>query len=424
MTLAGSDDSYYGDSRLFLLARDGTLSLGIAAPKEGSTHDFAWSPRSDWFIVIAGKSPPAATLYNKKGVATFSFGAAAHNTIRITPNGHVALLAGFGNMGGSMTFWDVAKKTQIGVPASATCVVNAEWSPDSRYLLTATMRPRLQVDNGFRVWDYHGRVVASRDCDYLYDAHWRKLPASALAPARAPSPTPAGAAGAAAVSAAKVAYVPPSLRGGIVGSNSNSGGAGGLRLAAAAMSDRYTAPGKILQPGASGAASSPSYVRAANTPFGGEAAAVPLSQSALKKQKAKAREGKAAGAAAAEAAAEAALQALARGAGAAAEAHVAEEAAAAVAAARAARAAAAEPPVAANAAGPRFDASALLGGVDEIARKLRKKLRAVETLRAKREAGSTLTEAQAAKCATEASLLRQLAELGVVGSGEEESSTA
>ena len=99
------------------------------------------------------------------------------------------LLAGFGNMGGAMTFWDLAKRAPIGVPASATCVVNAEWSPDSRFLLTATMRPRLQVDNGFRVWDYHGRCVAARECEFLYDARWRPVPAAAFPPARAPSPT-------------------------------------------------------------------------------------------------------------------------------------------------------------------------------------------------------------------------------------------
>lgn len=249
LTLAATADSYYGDSRAFLLTRGGG-NIALEPPKEGSVHDFAWSPTSECFIVIAGKSPPAATLYNKTGVATFSFGAAAHNTIRFSPNGHVVLLAGFGNMGGAMTFWDVAKRKLISVPANAQCVVNSEWSPDSRFLLTATLRPRLQVDNGYRVWDYHGRCVAARDCDFLYDARWKTVAKGAFPPPRAPSPMPGGggggggaASGGASASppAGSGKYIPPSLR----------GVSGDARAAAATMNERYTPAGKIA-PAAAG----------------------------------------------------------------------------------------------------------------------------------------------------------------------------
>ena len=255
LTLAATADSYYGDSRAFLMSRSG-VNMALEPPKEGSVHDFAWSPGSDTFIVIAGKSPPAATLYSAKGVPTFSFGAAAHNTIRYSPNGMVVLLAGFGNMGGTMTFWDVGKKRLISHPANAQCVVNAEWSPDSRYLLTATLRPRLQVDNGYKVWDYHGRCVAARDCDFLYDARWAPLEKELCPPPRSPSPLPpggiaasAGGSGGSGSGGTSTAvshgggvgaggggkYIPPSLR----------GVSGDARVAASAMNERYTPAGKI-----------------------------------------------------------------------------------------------------------------------------------------------------------------------------------
>jgi translation initiation factor 2A len=388
LTQVASDEHYDGDSRLFLLSRDGATNVAIMPPKDGSVHDFAWSPRSDFFIVIAGKSPPAATLYSRKAVATFSFGAAAHNTIRISPNAHVVMLGGFGNMGGTMTFWDTAKKVLLGAPTNAQCVINAEWSPDSRFLLTATLRPRLQVDNGFRVWDYHGRCVAFRACDFLYSANWRPLPASAFPPARAPSPAPAGTGSGVIGGGAPQKYVPPSMRG-----DSNT-----ARLATEAMNVRYTSAGKIA-PGATGVA----------------APAAELSKGQIKKAKERAKYE----AARAREEAESALKALSvsggAAAGGAAAASSRDECSAAAAAEAAQSRSAASAGVVAGGG-----VAALLGtgaAKDKVVRKLQKQLRAVEALVSARERGDALNELQLQKLEGEGDLRRRLADLGVMDSG-------
>jgi uncharacterized protein with WD repeat len=60
------------------------------------------------------------------------------------------VLGGFGNIAGHIEFWDNNRKKSIAsikAPGSTAWA----WSPCSRFFLTATLFPRLRVDNGFKV---------------------------------------------------------------------------------------------------------------------------------------------------------------------------------------------------------------------------------------------------------------------------------
>jgi translation initiation factor 2A len=85
-----------GDSRLFLMSADGKVAAAVSGLKDGPVHDFAWLPRGDGFVVVSGKSPPAATLHDRSGAVTYSFGAGAMNTVCVSPHGRFLLLGGFG----------------------------------------------------------------------------------------------------------------------------------------------------------------------------------------------------------------------------------------------------------------------------------------------------------------------------------------
>lgn len=57
---------------------------------------------------------------------------------------------GLGNLAGEMDFWDVNRKKLMG-STSSHCAVAYGWSPDSRWFLTATCAPRMNVDNDIKV---------------------------------------------------------------------------------------------------------------------------------------------------------------------------------------------------------------------------------------------------------------------------------
>mmetsp|Transcript_10571 Transcript_10571/g.19806 ORF Transcript_10571/g.19806 Transcript_10571/m.19806 type:complete len:341 (+) Transcript_10571:770-1792(+) len=164
--------SYYGESALYLVHADGQYDCKILPAKEGSFHDFAWSPQGRNFVAISGKSPASSIMYNIKGDPVFDFGQAHRNTIRWSPHGRFLCLGGFGNLSGDMDFWDINKRAKMG-STRAHCAVTQQWSPCGRFFMTSTLFPRMRVDNGMTFYTYKGEKLYSvmvRECS---KALWR-----------------------------------------------------------------------------------------------------------------------------------------------------------------------------------------------------------------------------------------------------------
>jgi uncharacterized protein with WD repeat len=64
--------------------------------------------------------------------------------------------------------------------------VTCSWAPDGRHFLTATVAPRLRVDNAFYVYKYNGLLVHKEPFFMLLGADW--VPAPEGAPAH-PKPS-------------------------------------------------------------------------------------------------------------------------------------------------------------------------------------------------------------------------------------------
>ncbi|KAF8650069.1 hypothetical protein AX16_005433 [Volvariella volvacea WC 439] len=216
-----SNKNYYGETGLYLLTAGGTFDCRVTLDKEGPIHDFAWNPNSNEFGVVYGFMPAKAMIFDQRVKTLHDFGAAPHNFICFNPQGRLVALAGFGNLAGKIDMFDrktLTKICSIEAPNTSHC----EWSPDGRFLLTATLSPRLRVDNGIKVWHCSGPLVHIQNIDELYQASWRPTPVDhvpqfgqTIPPAPPPSesvreyeatkkPAPAKPAG---------AYRPPGARG-------------------------------------------------------------------------------------------------------------------------------------------------------------------------------------------------------------------
>ncbi|KAH7340102.1 translation initiation factor eIF-2A [Rhizoctonia solani] len=204
-----SNKSYYGETNLYFLSAKGDFDCRVTLDKEGPIHDFAWSPNSKEFGVIYGYIPAKATLFDQRVRTVHDFGSHPINFISYNPQSRLVALAGFGNLAGKIDIYDrrtLAKVTTIDAPNTTWC----QWSPCGRFLLTATLSPRLRVDNGVKIWHYE-----------LYQVSWQPLPAG-TAPAFGQSlpPAPAPTESVALLAPAKVAaakpagaYRPPGARG-------------------------------------------------------------------------------------------------------------------------------------------------------------------------------------------------------------------
>lgn len=168
-----SGKSYYGETNLYLLGIAGSYDSRVALDREGTIHDFNWSPNSKEFGVVYGYMPAKTTIFDARGNEVHSLTLAPRNTILFSPHARFIIVAGFGNLQGSMDIYDrqrqFAKIATIEAWNTSVC----EWSPDGQYIMTATTSPRLRVDNGVKIWHYSGSLIFQKEHDELFAAGWR-----------------------------------------------------------------------------------------------------------------------------------------------------------------------------------------------------------------------------------------------------------
>ncbi|KAJ6630332.1 eukaryotic translation initiation factor eIF2A-domain-containing protein [Mycena sp. CBHHK59/15] len=190
-----SNKSYYGETGMYLLSAAGNFDCRVTLDKEGPIHDFAWSPTSKEFGVVYGFMPAKAMLFDQRVRTIYDFGSSPHNFISFNPQGRLIALAGFGNLAGKTDIFDrrtFSKVCTIDAPNTSYC----DWSPDGRFLMTATLSPRLRVDNGIKIWHCTGGLMHVQAVEELYQASWRPTPVDKVAPFAqaqlpvAPAPSP------------------------------------------------------------------------------------------------------------------------------------------------------------------------------------------------------------------------------------------
>jgi translation initiation factor 2A len=185
-----SGKSYYGETTLYLLSTSGQFDARVSLDKEGPIHDVSWSPNSREFGVVYGYMPAKATIFNHRAVATHSFPLGPRNTIIFSPTGRFALVAGFGNLAGQIDVYDLEKDFRKVTTIESGNPSVCEWSPDSRYIMTATTSPRLRVDNGVKLWHVSGPLMYNEDMVELYSVLWRPVAPESIASGDPLSPVP------------------------------------------------------------------------------------------------------------------------------------------------------------------------------------------------------------------------------------------
>lgn len=220
--------------------------------------------------------PAKAMLFDQRARSLHDFGTAFTNFIAFNPQGRLITLAGFGNLAGKADIYDrrtLTRVTSIDAANSSHC----EWSPDGRFLLTATLSPRLRVDNGIKIWHCTGPLLHVHNIDELYQASWRPIPVDAAPPFPPAIPTCPAPASSVALHTASAkpapmraagAYRPPGARGLEASSAYKRDETGsGSPSAPSTPNGRYSrspAPGRIGANGrrhVPGAPTSPSPVR-------------------------------------------------------------------------------------------------------------------------------------------------------------------
>lgn len=184
-----SNKSYYGETNLYLLGIAGAYER-IDLKRDGPIHDITWSPSAREFAVSYGYMPLETAFFDARGNLIHLLPTAPRNTILYLPHGRFVLVAGFGNLQGTVDVYDRQNKFARVCTFEAANTSVCEWSPCGRFILTATTAPRLRVDNGLKVWHASGALVYCRDYSELLGIAWRPQPIDRFAPLRVLEPCP------------------------------------------------------------------------------------------------------------------------------------------------------------------------------------------------------------------------------------------
>ncbi len=159
--------------------------------------------------------PARVMLFDQRIKTLHNFGTSFCNYISFNPQSRLVLLGGFGNL--KIDIYNQRSLTKIST-IDASNASQCERSPDGKFILTATLSPRLHVDNGIKIWYLLGQLLHVQDCEELFQASWHPTPVNAASPFPSvipPAPSPAASAAAANASARPLpgrplgAYRPP-----------------------------------------------------------------------------------------------------------------------------------------------------------------------------------------------------------------------
>ncbi|KKA30991.1 hypothetical protein TD95_002947 [Thielaviopsis punctulata] len=215
-----TNKSYYGESTLYLLSSTGGFEGRVTLDKEGPIHHFDWSPNSKEFGVVYGFMPAKAKIFNSRATPTHEFPTCPRNEIFFSPNGRFALVAGLGNLAGQIDIYDLEKDYRKLCTIESGNPSVCEWSADSRFIMTATLSPRLRVDNGVKLWHVSGTLMYNEDMTELLQISWKPVAPNDIQGGDPVTPIPTPHASAAsylstrkAPSKPAGAYRPPGARG-------------------------------------------------------------------------------------------------------------------------------------------------------------------------------------------------------------------
>ena len=119
------------------------------------------------FFLISGKMPPVSSLHHGSAdKPQILLGVPSHcNLISWSPHGRFLNLGGFGNLAGGINYWDINKKKTTPHTCSfamgknsglrgnnASCLMGYLCSPMYHTFAISTMSPRMNADNGVRIY--------------------------------------------------------------------------------------------------------------------------------------------------------------------------------------------------------------------------------------------------------------------------------
>lgn len=146
---------------------------------------FAWEPVGMKFAIIHGESPNINVSFygvriGQAPALLKKFEKRACNHLFWCPNGQFIVLAGLGsNGGGSLEFIDTNEFLVMNTTDHFQ-MSDVEWDPTGRYVVTGVSFWKANVDTGYWIWSFQGKILKRINLDKFAQLLWRPRPATLI----------------------------------------------------------------------------------------------------------------------------------------------------------------------------------------------------------------------------------------------------
>ncbi|KAG6772922.1 hypothetical protein NC652_018046 [Populus alba x Populus x berolinensis] len=181
--------TYTGFELFRIKERDIPIEVLELDNKNDKIIAFAWEPKGHRFAVVHGDSPrPDVSFYSMR---------TAHNTGRVSklttlkgkqanslfwsPSGRYLILAGLKGFNGQLEFYNVDELETMAT-AEHFMATDIEWDPTGRYVATLVTSVHNDMENGFNIWSFNGKLLYRTLKDHFFQFLWRPRPPSLLSP--------------------------------------------------------------------------------------------------------------------------------------------------------------------------------------------------------------------------------------------------
>ncbi|KAL9400480.1 hypothetical protein Peur_009441 [Populus x canadensis] len=181
--------TYTGFELFRIKERDIPIEVLELDNKNDKIIAFAWEPKGHRFAVVHGDSPrPDVSFYSMR---------TAHNTGRVSklttlkgkqanalfwsPSGRYLILAGLKGFNGQLEFYNVDELETMAT-AEHFMATDIEWDPTGRYVATSVTSVHHDMENGFNIWSFNGKLLYRTLKDHFFQFLWRPRPPCLLSP--------------------------------------------------------------------------------------------------------------------------------------------------------------------------------------------------------------------------------------------------
>jgi translation initiation factor 3 subunit B len=187
---SGKDKKSVHTSFELFRMREKDIPIEVLEMKEGTqVVAFAWEPKERRFAVIHSSDSTTQTRNSisfyamdskhLKHLRTLEKRAADH--LFWSPQGRFIVLAGLRSHNGVLEFFDVQDGETMALEEHLMAT-NVDWDPTGRYVATSVSYWRHQMENGYKIWSFCGKLLHQEIKEKFYQLLWRPRPPSLLTP--------------------------------------------------------------------------------------------------------------------------------------------------------------------------------------------------------------------------------------------------